>query len=251
MKGWHIFMHSVRLVLNNLGAALQVSLLLYLVQVANQVVLYLNPPVMTDMGGGVEVPDFSAGPVMMIFILGVLAVVASLWIAVAWHRFVLAEEYPQGWLPRWHGANMWGYFGRSILIGLIVMLAVLVVSVPLGFITVAVPGVGVLLPLAVVGVAAFVFFRLCVMLPASALGKSMTMGEAWEATKGDNGTPLALAFIVIAASLVIQLPSLLNGDPSSIINLVYSLVVNWFATIIGISVLTTVYGHYVEGRAID
>ena len=41
--GWKIFVHSVRMVLDNLGAALRVSLLLYLVQVVNQVIVYASP----------------------------------------------------------------------------------------------------------------------------------------------------------------------------------------------------------------
>ena len=38
--GWKIFMHSVRMVLDNLGVALRLSLLLYLVQVVFTVFLF-------------------------------------------------------------------------------------------------------------------------------------------------------------------------------------------------------------------
>jgi hypothetical protein len=89
------------------------------------------------------------------------------------------------------------------------------------------------------------------MLPAAALGQKLSLGDAWQATKGESGTIVTLALIVVGASVIIQLPSWLNDDPTSIINIVYSLVVNWFATIIGISVLTTLYGHFVEKRPID
>ncbi|MDU8910891.1 hypothetical protein [Aestuariicoccus sp. MJ-SS9] len=251
MKGWHIFTHSVRLVLNNLGAALRVSLVLYLVQVANQLYVFANPPVMTDLGGGMEMPMMDPGAMVVNLILGLLAVVASLWIAVAWHRFVLAEEYPTGWLPQWHGSYMMAYLGRSILIALMVVLAVIVASVPAGLIAAGLAPLGAAVSLGIVGLAAYVFFRLGVMLPAAALGRKLTLGEAWDATKGESGTILTLALIVIGASVVIQLPSWLNGDPTSVINLIYGLVVSWFATVIGISVLTTLYGHFVEGRSID
>jgi hypothetical protein len=83
------------------------------------------------------------------------------------------------------------------------------------------------------------------------MGNRLTLSETWDATKGESATILTLAMIVVGASIVIQLPSWFNEDPSSIINLVYSIVVNWFATIIGISVLTTLYGHFVEKRPID
>lgn len=50
---------------------------------------------------------------------------------------------------------------------------------------------------------------------------------------------------------MLQVPTILSGDPGSLVSLVYALVVGWFATMIGISLLTTVYGHCVEGRGID
>ena len=102
-----------------------------------------------------------------------------------------------------------------------------------------------------IGLAAYLFFRLGVMLPAAAMGEKLTLSEAWTATKGESSTILTFALIVVGASIVIQLPSWFNDNPASVVNVVYSLVVNWFATIIGISVLTTLYGHFVEKRPID
>lgn len=250
MKGWQIFTHSVRLVFSNLDHALRVSLVLYLVQAASQVALFLNPPD-TQVIDGIEVPMPSPDMILQSLVLGILAVIASLWIAVAWHRFVLKEEYPSGWLPRWHGAYMLAYLGRSILLGLLIALAVTVAAVPLGLIITLVPGLVGALPLMMIGFGAYLFFRLSVMLPAAALGEKLTLGDAWNASKGETGTLLTLTAIVVAASIVIQLPSMLHNNPGSVINLIYGLVVNWFATIIGISLLTTLYGHFIEKRSID
>lgn len=246
MKGWQIFMHSVRLVLNNLGAALKVSALLYLVQVANQAVLWMRPPAIMEDG----MPTMDPGQAFQSLILGLLAIVASLWIAVAWHRYVLEEEYPSGYLPRWHGSNMLSYLGRSILIGLIVALGMVVAAIPVGLISAVLPGLAGLFAFGLIGLAAYLFFRLGVMLPAAAIGRPMKLGEAWGVTKDDDGAVVVLALIVIAASVVIQLPSLIGGQ-GTVIDLIYQIVTGWFATIIGISVLTTLYGHYVEGRPID
>ncbi len=246
MKGWEIFVHSVRLVLRNLDAAFKVSAVLYLVQVASALSLYFNPP--PDFAGG-EVPTSLDG-VAQNFFLGLLAVIASLWIAVAWHRYVLAEEHPQGWVPRWHGSNMLSYLGRSILIAIIVVLGVTVAALPVGLLAAMLPGLAGLIAFALIGFAGYLFFRLGVMLPAAAVGRPIKLGEAWEATKADPGAIFVLALIVIGTSLLIQLPSLVGGS-GTIIDLVYRLVTGWFATIIGISVLTTLYGHYVEGRPID
>jgi hypothetical protein len=127
----------------------------------------------------------------------------------------------------------------------------MVLSIPIGIISIGLPALAGIMSLILIGAAAYLFFRLGIMLPAAALGEKLTLGETWDVTKGRSSIILVLALIVVGASVIIQLPSWFNDNPSSIINVVYSLVVNWFATIIGISVLTTLYGHFVENRPID
>jgi hypothetical protein len=250
MKGWQVFRHSFNLVMANLDQALRLSLVLYIVQSAYTIYSFFNPPEMIGIEG-TEIPMMSPETILPTIVLGVLAVIASLWIAVAWHRYALTGEQPSGWVPQFHGSSMLGYLGRSIMIGILVVLGVVVVSIPVGIISIGLPGLAGVMSLLLIGLAAYLFFRLGVMLPAAALGEKLPLGEAWEATKGESGTILTLALIVVGASIVIQLPSWFNDDPSSVINIVYSLVVNWFATIIGISVLTTLYGHFIEKRPID
>jgi len=250
VKGWQIFRHSFNLVMANLDQALRLSLVLYLVQSSYTIYSYFNPPEMMDFEG-VSLPMMSANDVLATFILGLLAIVASLWIAVAWHRFVLTGEVARGWVPVFHGSEIMGYLGRSMMIGLLVVLGVVAASIPVGLISIGLPVLAGGMSLALIGFAAYLFFRLGVMLPAAAMGERLALSKAWDATKGESATILTLAMIVVGGSVIIQLPSWFNEDPSSIINLVYSLVVNWFATIIGISVLTTLYGHFVEKRSID
>jgi hypothetical protein len=234
----------------NLDQAFRLSLVLYLVQSGYTIYSYINPPEMMDLEGA-SLPMMSANDVLATFLLGLLAIVASLWIAVAWHRFALTGETAKGWLPVFHGSEIMGYLGRSVMIGLLVILGVVVASIPVGLISIGLPALAGVMSLILIGFAAYLFFRLGVMLPAVAMGNRLTLSETWDATKGESATILTLAMIVVGASIVIQLPSWFNEDPSSIINLVYSIVVNWFATIIGISVLTTLYGHFVEKRPID
>lgn len=247
MKAWSMFTHSVRLVLNNLDVALRVSLVLYAVQVISQVYSYsASSGEMVEGPEGIMYPVYTAGEGFMMFVLGIAALCASLWIAVAWHRYVLQGEVPAGWLPAWPGGAILGYLWRSILVGL----AVAVVLVPVALV------LGLVLPpilmLAVaVGVGAYVFFRLSPVLPSAALGGDMSFRDAWSSTSEESGTLLGLAGLMILASLILQVPTLLSGDPSSVISLIYGIVVGWLATMIGISLLTTVYGHCVEGRGID
>jgi hypothetical protein len=234
----------------NLDQALRVSLVLYLVQSAYTFYTFLNPPEMMDVDGTM-VPMMTSDQILPTILLGLLAVVASLWIAVAWHRYVLTGETPNGWIPSFHGAEILGYLGRSFMIGILVVLAIIVASIPVGLISVGMPGLAGLLSLALIGLGAYLFFRLGMILPAAAIGERVSVAEAWEASRGESGAILTLALIVVGGSVIIQLPSMFNDDPTSVINLIYSLVVNWFATIIGISVLTTLYGHFIEKRPID
>lgn len=246
MKAWSMFAHSVRLVLNNLDIALRISLVLYAVQVASQIYSF-------SAGGGETVrgpdgnlyPMYSVGETFMIMILGIASLCASLWIAVAWHRFVLLGEEPRGWVPQWPGGSILGYLWRSVLLGLsvgLVLVPVITVGIFLGPIL--------MLALAV-GVGAYLFFRLSPILPAIAVGHEMSFREAWGKTAGESGTLVGLAGLMILASLIMQIPTMVSGDPNSLVSLVYTIVVNWIATMIGISLLTTVYGHCVEGRGID
>ncbi len=245
--GWKIFMHSVRMVLDNLGPALRVSAVLYLLQAASQIVTFMMPQA-DPMGGDPAAAPVAAGELL---ILMILALVASLWIAVGWHRFVLTGETPRGWLPAWHGSEMLSYLGRSIVIGLLIGLGIAVIGGLAMGVAMAAPGLVGLVAFGLVGLASYVFFRIGLILPAAALGKTLSLGESWKATAKDDKAILVLALIVMAGQFLISVPAMIDGDSSSVISLIYSIVVNWFATMIGISVLTTLYGCFVEGRALD
>ena len=79
----------------------------------------------------------------------------------------------------------------------------------------------------------------------------LSVREAWRATKRDDGAVITLAFLVIGGSLLIELPAMIDGGSATTVSLIYGVVVNWFATMIGISILTSLYGHFIEGRPID
>lgn len=247
MKGWTIFTKSLRLVVGNLGDALRVSLVLYSVQVLNQIYASRAAARFDPTNPG----DVSVSALGNSLLLGLAAIVASLWIAVGWHRYVLNEEYPTGWLPRWHGSEMLAYLGRSLMIGILIVLAAVAAGLVVALLGTLSSALGSLGLLGLIGLAGYLFFRLGVMLPAAAIGTRMTLAEAWAATRDDGGAVLVLAAIVIGASLLIQAPAFIGADAGSPLTLVYTLVTGWFVTVVGISVLTTLYGHYVEGRAID
>ncbi len=251
MKGWEILAHSVRLVFNNIEQALKISAVPYAISALAFLVFGL--PAIGALEAGTAEALMNAGSGVWLGQLAyiIISVIVTLWIAVAWHRYVLMEEYPEGWVPRLHSGPMTSYFLSSILIGLLIFGVVLVVSLLVGLIAFGLgPSGAFLLGLVAMAVGTYIFYRLCAVLPAAAVGRTMRFGEAWEATRGSGGTIAVLVLLVVVASIIIQMPTTL-GSGSSIFGIIYSLIVNWLSMLIGVSVLTTFYGHYVEGRPID
>lgn len=246
MRGWQVFKHSFGMVINNLEAAFRLSAVLYAVQAVNQVLMLMVAP-----SGDPTEAMVSPGLALMVLVTALLGIVSSLWIAVAWHRYVLTGEAPIGVVPQWHGGLILAYLGRSLLIGLLILVAVVAAMIPVGVVMAAAPGAGVPLMLLLVALAAYLFFRFGVMLPAGAIDRKMTLREAWAATAKEKEAVLGVTFIVVGVTVLVQLPAWLNPDPGSVVNLVYSVVLGWFATMVGVSVLTTLYGICVEGRDID
>ncbi len=246
MRGWQIFRYSFWMVINNLETAFRLSVVLYALQALNQVLVLLYAPEepVTGTPVGLEIG-------VIFLVTGFLAIFASLWIAVAWHRFVLTGESEEGAVPPLHGSLILGYLGRSIMIGLIIALALIAVGVPLLMASMAAPLIGFVMLIGLLVIGAYLFLRLGLILPAGAVGQKLSLREAWMATAKDHGSILVLALIVVLLSALVQLPTWLNPEPRSFINLVYSVVTGWFGTMIGVSVLTTLFAVYIEGRSID
>jgi hypothetical protein len=252
MLGWKLFLRAVNLLIENLPEALRVSAVPYGVVILASVWLSgtvgepgLAPPVAGEEGAG-TLPMASASALMV----GILNLVVSLWVAVAWHRYVLLAERPEGWIPAWRGPEMLGYLGRSILIGLIVGVAIVGIAIPLGALSVGVPVLAPLVPVVGGFIGALLFYRLGIVLPARAVGRPMGLGEAMEATRGHTGTVAGLALLTLGFTLILQIPTILDGGAGPV-TAVYQGVVGWIGLMVGVSTLTALYGVVVEDRPVD
>jgi hypothetical protein len=251
MKGWQIFTHSVRQVFGNMDAALKISGPLYLVQMA--VALFFG----FNVFAGVDLSDKGAnipwGPLLL-----VIAVVwtTSLWIAVAWHRFVLRVERPRSLLPDFNGERIMAYFGRSVIIALLLVPAALLIGVAASILAYAFmpfgPGVmGFVATILLLVPTIYMALRLSVSLPAAALGEPPGIGDGWRATMGQAADLLFLAVILLVAGSLLALPEKLLLPPGSVITMVWTALTGWVQMMVGASVLTTLYGHYIEGRTLS
>ncbi|EIE50081.1 hypothetical protein AL036_01950 [Salipiger aestuarii] len=243
--GWKLFLHSIRMVVDNLGVALRLSAVLYVAQE----ILFTT---LIGTSAGQTAPSSGGLPEILIALLTlVVTVLFSLWIAVGWHRFVLIGERPAGFAPRWHGSEIGAYLWRSLGLGLMLgLLFGVLAGLALG-VTQAVPQLGGVIAFGLVGLASYVFFRLGLVLPAAAVAHPLTLRDSWEATRSSDNALLVLALIVMGGRLLIEIPAMIDGDSSGPVSLIYSVVINWFVTMFGVSLLTTLYGHFIEGRHID
>jgi hypothetical protein len=247
MKGWQIFTHSLRQVFGNLEAAIRVSGILYLVQFG--VAWLLGVTGGQDMQTAIQSGRVSG---LAIFATLLVSIVTGLWIAVAWHRYILTEEGP-GILPAFHGDRMLGYFGKGILITLIMIIPALVLGFLAALITkplmlngnfamvVIVYAILVVLPLVAIAL------RLSAMLPGAALKPGVPVGSGWAATGGEWGTFIVLGLISAAMSVIANLVMFVLLDTPAL-SFVWQFVFSWIVTMVGVSILTTLYGHYIEGR---
>ncbi|WP_170404812.1 hypothetical protein [Ruegeria arenilitoris] len=254
MLGWQIFVHSVRMVFRNLQEALQIGLVLSVFTAVISTVL-MQASGMADDFTADDVTSLSTGDVVLLIAAILIGFVVTLWIFVAWHRFILLEDYPKGWIPTLRIDRLRDYIGYTfallaiclgagIFCGILIGLLTPIVSAVLPFSTLLI----MVLPLLIFTFAYMVFLRLGCVLPAAAINAPLGLREAKQATEGKNGAIFVLAIIlgtfqfllnalIFQASLILPFAGIAG---QTIIGLVLSLV--------NVSVLTTMYGVFIEKR---
>lgn len=258
MKGLSILLHAIGMVTTNLNAALRISAALMAVQFVLALLLgvqflYTGEDMSASMMAG-SYPYGSVG------LLVIIQAVSTLWIAVAWHRFVLREEAPGAALPAFNGPAILSY----VVGGIIFVLVLIVVAIPFGILAgilaaplMASPATGsamvsgailfVVLWLPVT----YISYRISPILPSAALQERMPLKEAWYATGTSGAAFLVLAVASVLAVWVINLPVMLLAHVSYFLAFVWAFAAQWAVLLVGVSVLTTIYGHYVEKRALN
>lgn len=253
MKGLELLLHSIRQVTGNLDGAIRVSALPYAIQVVAGLLLGAGL-----VGAGADTAMPSGGAMVGLGLSGLLFMVAvlvtSLWTAVAWHRFILLNEAPHGFVPSFHKDRILAYFLRALAYGLLVLLIGMVLGMIIGFILSPVANSGnvglfmfliallVQLPLVILS------FRLMAGLPGTALGEGTDIMAGWQATKGATFDIAVLAVFVVVVHLLIGLIDYYVLSGVWALTFLWNVVVGWLLTMVGVSILTTLYGHYVQKR---
>ncbi|MEB8388923.1 hypothetical protein OO012_16975 [Rhodobacteraceae bacterium KMM 6894] len=249
MFGIKIVTHAVRIVVNNWQDALRIGLMPMAICAATVGLMLnaMNVPLTIGLVGPKANMQPSMSEASGIFATSSIWAFCTLWIFVNWHRYVLLSEYPRRWMPPLHWRCIGAYLWKSVQIGLIAV-TILAIAV---LITMGLPMVGAAPFMVWAGLAVYGFFRVSPVLPSAAIGEKLGLSDAWEATRPGSG---AIALVIVLLIVLDQIASLVGGAVLSI-NLALGLTVTavlWAVTsLISVSVLTTIYGYYVQNRSLE
>jgi hypothetical protein len=256
-----VMAHMLRSTFNNLNFALHAqwpwALILALAIVLPQQLLGIEP-ISIEPGTEPDPAEFSKVFAWGLLVVGVAALGFSS-AAVNWHRYILLDEVPVGMQKLRVDQTVWRYFGNLVLIILMASLCILPftllfslfagASFTLAFFIMMVAAVFILMP---------IIYRLSVKLPSIAIGRSdFSLNDAWKVTDGNwmrfVGIGLLTTILswiagigVLGVSMVVN--TMLGSDASFWVDLVLQVVTNWVLTIMGVTLLTSLYGFFVEGR---
>lgn len=263
MLGFRLFLHALRMILGNFSAAVRISTPIIVMAVVlgwMSVGIASHPDAVRMPGGGVQIPfeAVSARFGVSFLIALLLAIVGFLWTAVAWHRYTLLEEVPGALMPRWNGGAIRAYLVAGIVLVLLLFAAALVLGIVGGLLSVTLAQAG--LPAMAVAMvfgavvyvpAVIISYRIAAILPAAAVGRKIGVGDAWRATRGATGALLVLAIITVVFSLAAGAPVAALTRIALPLGLIWQALINWLGMLLGISILTTIYGHFVEKRDLN
>ncbi|SEL03112.1 hypothetical protein [Pacificibacter marinus] len=246
MTGYLLFKHAVQRVFQNLDEALAISGLIWIGTMAIIVVASTYAPTLPlTPEAWAEVPSMYK---WIFFGSNVVVLLAGIWIAVEWHRFVLLGERPKTIIPPFRVQLFADYLGKSILITFLLcaltlgaMLAILIILMITGPVTLLIFA-GALFCFTFM---LYVFYRLSPVLPAAALGDRLTFRSAWTMTASYKTPIFRAAILMIFATMLAQIPTAFLGNGP--ISLVFSLVVGWAGLMVGVSLLSSIYELAVSG----
>jgi hypothetical protein len=254
------FSHVIRSTAGNIGFAFHISwpwmLMLLPITIVGNIYLTLNAAQASK--------DFDPRVLFLMLLMSIPSIIAYSSIAVNWHRYILLDEVAEGWNRLRIDGLMWRYIGNALGIVVIMTLLGFAIGIPLGIVTYFTKGLGWLSTLiyglgmlGILGVALVSSYRLSVKLPSIALGRTdFRLRDAWDATAGNFWQIIGLTLLFFLCLLLVGLLMLgvsyvlgtSGGIPALSISLAIQVAVNWVATILGVTLLTSLYGFFVEGR---
>lgn len=207
--------------------------------------------------------------------LFIISVIFPTWVLVATTRFMLRDEIPSSFIPKFYGKIIFLYFWKTFLLFLCPFIPLFVClmfldyilkldlffssqsafayfifysqfpdQIPLYEFQLASKSKFILF---IFSVSLFYFYyRLCLILSATAINVKFRISEAWQATKGYDVLIILLSIFSVILSGIGIYYSLVSLNP--ILYLSYIIFVNYFGFWWYASVMATLYQHSVEKR---
>jgi hypothetical protein len=172
---------------------------------------------------------------------------------VNWHRYILLDEVTAPERVFRLDRPVWAYVGRTLMIMLMTLVPVLVFAT---FFVNILPNLGFLLAIPFF-VAGIYIMRMSVSLPAIALDrKDFGISAALQVTQGNNlqfAALLALNGLILFATflalgIVLSVVGGASMTAARFLVLVLSVPVNLFLSLFSVSLLSSLYGFFVEKR---
>jgi len=247
--------HAIHSVRNNIAYAFRISWPWYAVLFAINLVVGLTSDSlvgdpMTNPGGSFAL--------QLIVLAANLVSFAS--IAVNWHRYILLDQVPVGSeILRLDGLT-WRYLGNLVLIWLMVFVSIFLCMLLLQLfanLSTITSILAFFVGLAAILFAVISFYRLSVKLPAIAIGRrDFSLGNAWTATQGNWPALLLIVLfmflllmaLLLVVGVVFYVLVTINATVGVVIGVVVLTVLTWLLSIFGVTLLTSFYGFFVEGR---
>jgi hypothetical protein len=186
----------------------------------------------------------------VVFFLNLLATAS---VAVSWHQFILRDAPLNLVKPYRMDKTVRSYFMRIILIDGICFIPLVALAVLLGLLPTAIWPIIIAL---LIQLAVFAY-RVSLCLPAIAIG-NMEIGlkESFEVTRGNNLRILgllALVYLILAVvllifAIVVNVFQFINPTLGAISVFVCGIPVVFFNMMIAVSLLTSLYGFFIEKR---
>ena len=243
--------HSFQSVWLNRMVALRMSWIWYIIVA---LVLAFSTQ-LTSSRGSANPEEPQAGFFLIDALTLLLVLLVNSAFAVHWHRYILLDEVPGMFDTFRLDGKVWRYFGNSLLIMLALIVPSIAIAIPFVFIAAAfAPQLAALgSAIGVIFVVSVGFLRLGIKLPAIALGViDFRFTDAWRASAG-NSSRIAAIFLItlsialIAAAIIAAL-SLSGSFIGVVLGFLLQLAINWFLTFFMITLLTSLYGFFVQNR---
>ena len=93
-----------------------------------------------------------------------------------------------------------------------------------------------------------VFYMMSPILPAIAIGEDLDLSDAMGAVADDFRAVLTSVFLLVVVTALLQEVSVLMSSVVPILGAVFEVLVNVAYGLITISLMTTIYGHCIQGR---